>query len=678
MAAAIATGIAGLGALTALAAPNGVEPCARIVAACRGAGFLPGGARSAAGLWADCVRPIMQDMQPRRAALPLPLVGSRLVAACRAMEPDFGRRRRSGYAGVDRPRRSGLGPSYPNYDDSDQPRGAAPYGARGYGSGRPNFPSPASAAQPPVPSPAQSDRAASSASNLPSDETAATTPTNRQRVDNASESAPVASVDRKKRPNIVFVLTDDLATNLVQFMPHVLQMQKDGVTFRNYFVTDSLCCPSRASIFTGRYPHDTGVFRNFGPDGGYETFRSRGLERTTFAVALTATGYRTAMIGKYLNRYRPEQGSPEAPGWTKWAVAGNGYQEFNYTLNQDGSLVRYGQNPSDYLTDVASAQAVQFIKQSGHAPFMLEVATFAPHRPATPAPRDANAFLGLRAPQTPAFGVAPDTSAPPWLKYIPDLSDRDVVRIDREFRRRAQAVQAVDKMVGDLLAALAQTGEANNTIFVFSSDNGYHMGDHRLLPGKQTAFDTDIHVPLIVTGPGIRPGGTVDEITQNIDLCPTFEDIAGVAPARNVDGSSLLPLLYGKNIPEWRTVALIEHHGPMVRNDEDPDAMDFQADIFAERRGARHRRPGAYGDGRRHGNPPSYEAVRSARWVYVEYQDGAKEYHDLAADPFELRNSFSALAETQKSALHALVSAIQNCHDVQGCRAAERAVNLAQ
>ena len=345
MAAAIATGIAGLGALTALAAPNGVEPCARIVAACRGAGFLPGGARSAAGLWADCVRPIMQDMQPRRAALPLPLVGSRLVAACRAMEPDFGRRRRSGYAGVDRPRRSGLGPSYPNYDDSDQPRGAAPYGARGYGSGRPNFPSPASAAQPPVPSPAQSDRAASSASNLPSDETAATTPTNRQRVDNASESAPVASVDRKKRPNIVFVLTDDLATNLVQFMPHVLQMQKDGVAFRNYFVTDSLCCPSRASIFTGRYPHDTGVFRNFGPDGGYETFRSRGLERTTFAVALTATGYRTAMIGKYLNRYRPEQGSPEAPGWTKWAVAGNGYQEFNYTLNQDGSLVRYGQNP---------------------------------------------------------------------------------------------------------------------------------------------------------------------------------------------------------------------------------------------------------------------------------------------------------------------------------------------
>ena len=106
--------------------------------------------------------------------------------------------------------------------------------------------------------------------------------------------------------------------------------------------------------------------------------------------------------------------------------------------------------------------------------------------------------------------------------------------------------------------------------------------------------------------------------------------------------------------------------------------MDFQADIFTGRRGARHRRPGAYGDGRRHGNPPSYEAVRSARWIYVEYEDGAKEYHDLTADPYELRNSFSALGETQKSALHALVSAIQNCHDAEGCRTAERAAHLGQ
>ena len=238
IAAAIATGVAGLGVLTALAVPNRGEPCARIVAACRAAGFMPGGARSAAGLWADCVRPIMQEMPPRRAALPLPFVGPRVVEACRAMEPDFGRRRRSGYAGVERPRRFGPSRSYPNYDDPDQ-HGYAPdasaYGARGYDSGRPNFSSPPSAAQPPVSGPAQSDRAAA---DVPSGETTPATPAGTQRSDNASESTRAVAEDRKKRPNIVFVLTDDLATNLVQFMPHVLQMQKDGLTFRNYFVTD--------------------------------------------------------------------------------------------------------------------------------------------------------------------------------------------------------------------------------------------------------------------------------------------------------------------------------------------------------------------------------------------------------------------------------------------------------
>jgi hypothetical protein len=137
-----------------------------------------------------------------------------------------------------------------------------------------------------------------------------------------------------RRPNIVFILTDDLAWNLVH-MPHVLTMQKEGVTFANYFVTDSLCCPSRSSIFTGRYPHNTGIFRDTGKDGGYVAFRDRGHEGSTFATALSAAGYRTAMLGKYLNGYLPAMHRP-APGWTWWEVAGHADPEFNYNLNQDG------------------------------------------------------------------------------------------------------------------------------------------------------------------------------------------------------------------------------------------------------------------------------------------------------------------------------------------------------
>ncbi len=449
------------------------------------------------------------------------------------------------------------------------------------------------------------------------------------------------------RPNIVFVLTDDLALNLVQYMPHVLKMQQEGVTFTNYFVTDSLCCPSRSSIFTGRFPHDTGVFKNKGKDGGYLVFRDRGNEQATFAVALSAAGYRTAMLGKYLNGYLPAK-HPAGPGWTTWAVAGNGYPEFNYNIRQNSTVVHYGRRPADYLTDVLSEMAVRFIKKMPDQPFLIEVATFAPHAPYTPAPRDADAFPALRAPRTPAFNAAPDANAPKWLRAIPQLTEDEMAGIDTDFRKRAQSVQAVDKMIGELQAAVAAIGRERNTYFLFSSDNGLHMGEHRLRPGKMTAFDTDIHVPLIVTGPGVPAGRTVGELVENIDLCPTFAELAGAAASANVDGRSLVPLLHGEEAAGWRTAALIEHHGPL-RDRADPDVP-----------------------ARRSGNPSTYEAIRMRTAVYVEYADGEKEYHNLASDPDELHNTFSSLTGEEKSSLHAILNALENCHDAKTCRAAEQ------
>jgi N-acetylglucosamine-6-sulfatase len=464
-------------------------------------------------------------------------------------------------------------------------------------------------------------------------------------VQSAPSQTPLTSA---KRPNVVFILTDDLALNLVHYMPHVLKMQKEGVTFTNYFVTDSLCCPSRSSIFTGRYPHDTGVFRNTGNDGGYLVFRNRGHEQATFATSLSAAAYRTAMLGKYLNGYLPAD-HPAAPGWTSWAVAGNGYPEFNYNLRQDGRVVHYGRKPADYLTDVLSDLAVRFIKEKPDQPFLIEVATFAPHAPYTPAPRDADAFPGLHAPRTPAFNAAPDSNAPRWLREIPALGEAEMSSIDTDFRKRAQSVLAVDKMIGELQAAVAAIGQEKNTYFIFSSDNGLHMGEHRLRPGKMTAFDSDIHVPLIVTGPGVPAGRTIDEITENIDLCPTFTELAGAVAPANVDGRSLAPLLHGQEVEDWRKAALIEHHGPL-RDRADPDAP-----------------------ARRSGNPPTYEAIRTRTSVYVEYTTGEKEYHNLVTDPHELRNTFSSLPGEEKKLLHAILDAIKNCHDAETCRTAERA-----
>ena len=471
----------------------------------------------------------------------------------------------------------------------------------------------------------------------------------RASADAAPEQTPVPApptmANRAGHPNIVFILTDDLAWNLVQFMPHVLKMQKEGATFANYFVTDSLCCPSRTSIFTGRYPHDTGVFRNTGDDGGYLAFVNHGNQRTTFATALAAAGYRTAMMGKYLNGYFPAKHRPE-PGWTTWAVAGHGYAEFKYALNQDSRVVHYGEKPEDYLTDVIAGQGARFIRQSAGTPFLLEIATFAPHAPYTPAPRDANAFPGLRAPHTPAFDAQPDVNAAKWLTVHTPLTPADIAAIDRDFRRRAQSVLAVDALIGQLQAAVAAIGAQDNTYFVFSSDNGYHMGEHRLMPGKMTAYDTDIHVPLIVTGPGVLAGVAIDEIVENVDLCPTFTELGSAAAPPNVDGRSVVPLLHGQKVADWRTVALVEHRGPH-KDPTDPDAPAMRS-----------------------GNPITYQAVRAKHAVYVEYEDGEKEFHDLAADPDELRNTYTSLPDDEKATLHATLEAVKNCHDAKSCAAA--------
>jgi N-acetylglucosamine-6-sulfatase len=462
-------------------------------------------------------------------------------------------------------------------------------------------------------------------------------------------SPPAGTPARRSRPNIVFVLTDDLAWNLVGHMPHVEAMMRAGETFTNYFVTDSLCCPSRASILTGRFPHDTRVFDNSPPEGGYSVFHERGEERGTFAAALQRVGYRTALMGKYLNGYRPAATEGRAtprvpPGWSEWDVAGNGYPEYGYRMNSNGHVHYYGYRARDYLTNVLARKGLRFIDRAAaqHVPFMLEIATFAPHSPFTAAPRDAGAFPGLQAPRTPAFNVV-GTNEPAWLSHFVPLVPAQIATIDRKFRRRAQAVQAVDRMIAGIEAELAAKGLARETYIVFSSDNGLHMGEHRLRPGKLTAFDTDIRVPLIVLGPGVPAGRTVSEMAENIDLCPSFDELGGAPVPANVDGRSLVALLHGLLVSNWRREILIEHHG-RVLDVGDPD-LPTQGS----------------------GNPPNYEAIRTPRSLYVEYGGGEREYYDLTRDPFELRNIASSLFPAQALRLHRTLLRIEHCHGAGSC-----------
>jgi len=425
-------------------------------------------------------------------------------------------------------------------------------------------------------------------------------------------------------------------------MPHVVALQRAGITFSHYYVVDSLCCPSRSAIFTGEYPHDDGVFTNVGADGGYGSYNAHGDQQKSFAVALQKSGYRTALMGKYLNGYDPSD--PVAPGWNAWDVAGNGYGEFNYSLNQNGTQHEYGDAPGDYLTDVLSAKATSFIGSSArsHRPFMLEVATFAPHAPYTPAPSYTDAAASLQYPKDAAYNRLP-VNPPPWLARRAPLTPAQQAAITGEYRDRVEADLSVDDMIGQIEHELRAKGVARNTYIVFSSDNGLHMGEYRLEPGKQTAFDTDIRVPLIVSGPHVPAGRTVTQLASNIDLAPTFEALAGLEIRKTIDGHSLAALWHGQRPKDWRQAILIEHHGP----DDLPSDPDAQTKAQAD--------------------PPSYEAVRTENALYVLYANGDQEYYDTATDPLELDNI--APDGVPPDLVKALV-ALENCHDGVTCWAA--------
>jgi arylsulfatase A-like enzyme len=379
-------------------------------------------------------------------------------------------------------------------------------------------------------------------------------------------------------------------------MPIVNRLLVDeGVAFTNGYVVNPVCCPSRASILTGTYSHSTGVYTNRPPNGGFAGFD----DESTLATWLHDAGYRTGMFGKYFNGYRQTTYVP--PGWDRWFATYHGGAYYDYVAVSDGEIQRFGSDRSSYGTTVLQNEAVSFIEETDPStPVFVYWATHAPHEPATPERRDRDEFESLRRWRPRSYDEADADDKPSYVQRLPRIDADAAAEIDAFRSRQIQSLQSVDRAVQGLVATLRETGRLENTLIVFTSDNGMLWGEHRW-HSKSVPYEEAIAVPFVVRFDAvIDEPRTDDSLVLNIDLAPTFT-AAAAAEAPPMEGRSLLSLIRGDR-SSWRSAFLVEHVGE-----------------------------------RSHG-APTFCAVHTDRHVLVRYDTGEEELYDLARDPGQLVN----------------------------------------
>src|SRR5215208_378310 len=472
--------------------------------------------------------------------------------------------------------------------------------------------------------------------------------------------APVDPAQAATQPNIIFILTDDMRKDDLNptYMPQTTkQLVEKGMSFQNAFVSNPLCCPSRATIMRGQYGHNTKIWFNtniFDPDpnvndGGWLGYNGNGYEKDNVATHLKAAGYRTGLFGKYLNGYSGATDNTPPLGWNRW-FAFKTLHYYGYDVNDNGTIKHFGSKNSDYSTNVLNTQVQDFIRTNaapGKPPIFAYVAPYAPHDPAKPGPGDQTTFNGIKAPRAPiSFNEQDVTDKPPWIQSLRRLTSDDIANIDQRHENRIESLQAVDDLVAAVVSTLGQQGVLSNTYIVFTSDNGFHHGEHRIRQGKARPYEESVRVPLVISGPSVAAGSTTDNLVLNTDYFPTFMDLAGAQTPSYVDGRSLVPLLEPpppeSAPPPWRTAILIEGRG----SGSDPE-------IEVDR---------------------NYNAVRTSTSKYVEYEGGFRELYNLSppgtpgADPNEVANSYNPT--TPPTDLVSRLQALKSCAG-SGCFTAE-------
>ena len=452
-----------------------------------------------------------------------------------------------------------------------------------------------------------------------------------------------AGAQEQSQPHIVLINLDDASWDLLddqalEHLPNIRQYFRDeGLRFTNLHVADPLCGPSRASLFRGQYPHNTEVLENA---LGWEVFYDNGYTDDEVGMWMRNAGYETTLVGKYCHEEYPAASNDNAyvpPGWDRFH-ASLGVRYYESQLNIDGVRRISAPYPDDYLTDTQAIDLVDIVGQIDQPSFVYW-APIGPHA-ATPGSggmvpqRYEEHFADLQAPRTPSFNEADLTDKSRQFQSIP-IADADQIELwDEQYRDRMRAMLAIDDAIGELMSSIESAGIDDNTYVLLTSDNGFHLGQHRLT-AKKDHFDEVTRVPLFVRGPGVE-AGDANHLLSHIDLIPTVLELGGAALPHVLDGRSFVDLIDDPSAveaPQWQQSVLVE-------NFEGKTLEDVELDL-------------------------DYDALRRYDDVFVRFENGDREYYDLAEDPYQLDNAVDSLDQTELADLEAQLDRLVSCQGAQ-------------
>jgi N-acetylglucosamine-6-sulfatase len=461
-----------------------------------------------------------------------------------------------------------------------------------------------------------------------------------------------AAEGASSKPNVIMLTTDDQTLRDMVAMPRTTNLiGNQGTNFQRAFVSFPLCCPSRVSVQTGQYGHNHFVLGNTPPAGGYQKFN----DTNAMPVWLQSAGYRTIHVGKMPNGFGTFEPTNVPSGWGPclgglttspqcrgefYGFLGPGSSYFGFQLNENGVIKQY--ESDDYQTDVYADLAVEAIKNhtQHHAddPLYMQVQFFAPHDPNLPAPRHAGAFAATPLPVDKSFNEKDNRDKPGWARRIKRLGGGLISKITARYRGRLETLLAVDEAIERIVGELQSDGALANTYIIFTSDNGFMQGQHRIHQGKFVPYEPSIQVPLLIRGPGIPPGGVSKELVSNLDITSTILEAAGAAPGLTQDGRSLLT--FARDPAQRTTRPILLETGPPGAIAEIATASGKRARIGRFVKNLDLDRSAQIA---RVVTAPRYRAIRTRRYLLVKYGDRSRELYDLKTDRLEVNSVYKNL-----------------------------------